>query len=404
MKRSAFAPVLLAALMGSGVTAGVLLGAGAVGGKSTTVVQQSPIGAVTPAAGTGEGSGNGAALTARDIYRRDAPGVVFIRSQTVARSASPFDPLGGARESVSTGSGFVIDRQGSILTNAHVVEGATDVRVSFSDKRTREARIMGKDESTDLALLKVDTAGLDLRPLVLGDSKSVQVGDPTVAIGNPFGLDRTLTTGVISALQRRISAPNGFGIDNVLQTDAAINPGNSGGPLIDAAGRVIGINSQIATGGGSTGGSGGSVGIGFAVPINTAKQVIPQLKGSGRVERAFLGITGVGIDQSLAPLNLAAKSGVLVQEATQGGPADKAGIRGGNPSSQASVDGGAVALGGDVIQQIDGKPINSMDDVVGIVDGKRPGDRVTVELLRDGRPSTVQVTLANRPAKAPGSP
>ncbi|MDP9385492.1 MAG: trypsin-like peptidase domain-containing protein [Actinomycetota bacterium] len=402
MTKSTFAPVLLAALMGGGVTAGALIGAGAVDGDTTTVVQQAPIGG---ADATGSSGGGGKALTARDIYRRDAPGVVFIRAQTLQRGASPFDLFGGGQggqQSVSTGSGFVVDDQGFILTNAHVVSSSTDVRVSFSDKRTREARIVGKDESTDLALLKVDPAGLDLRPLELGDSRTVQVGDPTVAIGNPFGLDRTLTTGVVSALQRRISAPNGFGIDNVIQTDAAINPGNSGGPLLDAAGRVIGINSQIATGGGGVGGQGGgSVGIGFAVPVNTAKEVIPQLKSEGRVQRAYMGIAGVGIDQSLAPLNLAAKSGVLVQQATEGGPADKAGIRGGDPSSQASVGGEAVALGGDVIQKIDGKPTNSMDDVVRIIDSHKPGDKVAVEILRDGRRQTVEVTLENRPAKAP---
>ena len=341
-------------------------------------------------------------MTARDIYRRDAPGVVFIRSQTVERGTSPFD-LGGGQaqpQSVSTGSGFVVDDDGFILTNAHVVSGSTELRVSFSDKRTREARIVGKDESTDLALLKVDPAGLKLRPLALGDSKTVQVGDPTVAIGNPFGLDRTLTTGVVSALQRRISAPNGFGIDNVIQTDAAINPGNSGGPLIDAAGRVIGINSQIATGGGAAG-SGGSVGIGFAVPVNTAKEVIPQIKAEGRVQRAYLGVTGIGIDQSLAPLNLSAKSGVLVQDATEGGPADDAGIRGGDPSTRATVDGGQVAVGGDVITKVDGKPVDSMDEVVSAVDARRPGDRLKVEILRNGRPQTIEVTLEDRPARAP---
>jgi len=399
MRKSMFAPVLLAALMGGGVTAGALIGAGAVGGQSTTVVEQAPLGTDIGGA-SADPSGGAQALTARDIYRRDAPGVVFIRAQTIQRGASPFDLFGDQGQSgVSTGSGFVIDDEGFILTNAHVVSSSTDVRVSFSDKRTREARIVGKDESSDLALLKVDPAGLDLRALPLGDSKTVQVGDPTVAIGNPFGLDRTLTTGVISALQRRISAPNGFGIDNVIQTDAAINPGNSGGPLIDAAGRVIGINSQIATGG--SGGSGGSVGIGFAVPVNTAKEVVPQLKREGRVQRAYMGITGVGIDQSLAPLNLSAKSGVLVQEATEGGPADDAGIRGGDPGSSASVGGGQVALGGDVIQSIDGRPTNSMDDVVAIVDSHKPGDVLTVDVLRDGRTSSVKVKLEQRPARAP---
>jgi S1-C subfamily serine protease len=396
MRKSAFAPVLFAALMGGGITAGALIGAGVVATDTTTIVQPAPLGVERPASD----SGGGGAMTARDIYRRDAPGVVFIRAQTVQRSSTPFD-LGGQPQSVSTGSGFVVDDEGYILTNAHVVSGSTDVRVSFSDKRTRNARIVGRDESTDLALLKIDPAGLQLRPLPLGDSKTVQVGDPTVAIGNPFGLDRTLTTGVVSALQRRISAPNGFGIDNVIQTDAAINPGNSGGPLIDAAGRVIGINSQIATGGGAAGG-GGSVGIGFAVPINTAKEVIPQIKREGRVQRAYFGVSGIGIDQSLAPLNLSAKSGVLVQEATEGGPADDAGIRGGDPGSQATVDGSQIRLGGDVITKFDGKPVDSMDDVVAAVDAHKPGDRVKVEILRDGKAQTLEVTLENRPATAPG--
>ncbi len=400
MRKSTFAPVLLAALMGGGVTAGALVGAGIVGGETTTIVQQAPLGGGPTPAPDSRASGGAKALTARDIYRRDAPGVVFIRSQTVQRGTSPFDLFGspGQQQSVSTGSGFVIDDQGFVLTNAHVVASSTDVRVLFSDKRVREARIVGKDESTDLALLKVDPEGLDLRPLELGDSKTVQVGDPTVAIGNPFGLDRTLTTGVISALQRRIEAPNGWGIDNVIQTDAAINPGNSGGPLLDAAGRVIGINSQIATGGGQ---GGGSVGIGFAVPVNTAKEVIPKLKKEGHVERAYMGVAGTSIDESLAPLNLAAKSGVLVQEATQGGPADKAGIRGGDPSSATNVGGEEVVLGGDVIQAIDGKPVDAMEDVIAIVGGHKPGDRLSVKILRGGRSQTVVVTLENRPARAP---
>ena len=405
-QESIFAPVLVAALMGGGITAGALVGADAVGGgDGTTVVQQAPL-------GDGGASKGGAqrGMTPRDIYRRDAPGVVFIRAQTVERSSSPFDLLGGGggqpppSSGVSTGSGFVVDDAGFILTNAHVVSSSTEVRVSFSDKTTARARIVGKDESTDLALLKVDPDRLDLKPLALGDSKDVQVGDPTVAIGNPFGLDRTLTTGVVSALQRRISAPNGFGIDNVIQTDAAINPGNSGGPLLDAAGRVIGINSQIATGGGGTGDSGGSVGIGFAVPVNTAKGVIPQLKSQGRVRRAYLGITGVGIDQSLAPLNLKADRGVLVQSATPGGPADDAGIQGGDPGSAASVDGSAVTLGGDVIQAIDGKPVDSMDDVVAAVDRRKPGERMTVRILRDGQTRDLPVELEDRPAQAPTSP
>ena len=221
------------------------------------------------------------------------------------------------------------------------------------------------------------------------------MGDPTIAIGNPFGLDRTLTTGVVSALQRRITAPNGFQIENVIQTDAAINPGNSGGPLLDAAGRVIGINSQIATGGTGS----GNVGIGFAVPINTAKQVVPQLRDEGKVERAYIGITGATIDQSLARLNLATDSGVLVQSVQAGSPADKAGIRGGD--ARANLDGSAIALGGDVIKEIEGRNAKSMDDVVAVVNRKKPGDSITLKLLRDGRSKTVRVKLAQRPSEAP---
>jgi len=258
---------LFSGLLGGGIVAVALLALG-VGGtdKTTTVVQQAPI-ATSPAASRGEGRG----LTPADIYRRDAPGVAFVRAQIVQRSQSPFDLFPTEQRGEATGSGFVIDKSGDILTNAHVVEGAVKVTVQFSDSKTVDAKIIGRDTSTDLALLKVATDGLTLRPLQLGSAKDVHVGDPAIAIGNPFGLSRTLTTGVISAKQRQIQAPNGFRIDNVLQTDAPINPGNSGGPLLDATGRVIGINSQIETGGSSN----GNVGIGFAVPIDTARQVLP---------------------------------------------------------------------------------------------------------------------------------
>ena len=200
---------------------------------------------------------------------------------------SPFDVFPRQQENISTGSGFVLDKKGHILTNAHVVASSLDVRVSFSDHRTVAARVVGKDPDTDLAVLSVNPKEVDLHPLALGDSSAVRVGDPTVAIGNPFGLERTLTTGVVSALQRRITAPSGFAIEDVIQTDAAINPGNSGGPLLDAAGRVIGVNSQIATGGD---GASGSVGIGFAVPVATVKRVMPELERAGRVRRPFLGV------------------------------------------------------------------------------------------------------------------
>src|SRR5215204_3367887 len=247
---------LAAAVIGGGVTAGVLMGAGAVGDHTTTtVVQQAPLTSAAPASTARAG------LTARDIYSKAAPGVVYIRARSVQQTQSPFDVFPRQQENLSTGSGFVVDEQGHILTNAHVVANSLDVRVSFSDHRTVAARVVGKDADTDLAVLSVNPREVHLHPLQLGDSGAVRVGDPTVAIGNPFGLERTLTTGVVSALQRRITAPSGFAIEDVIQTDAAISPGNSGGPLLDAAGRVIGVNSQIATGDNST----GNVGIGFAV-------------------------------------------------------------------------------------------------------------------------------------------
>src|SRR5256714_10255547 len=306
---------LLAGLLGGGIVAALLLALG-VGGatKTTTVVQQAPIAATTTA------QTDGRALTAADIYRRDAPGVVFIRSTIVQRSDSPF-LLPTEQRGEATGSGFVIDKSGNILTNAHVVDGAVKVTVQFSDDKTVDARIIGRDTSTDLALLRVEPDGVDLHPLVLGSAKDVQVGDPAIAIGNPFGLSRTLTTGVISAEQRQIQAPNGFKIDNVLQTDAPINPGNSGGPLLDAAGRGIGINSQIETGGSGN----GNVGIGFAVPIDTARQVLPQLKEHGRVERAWLGVSALTIDGSLRGLDLPVRSGAPLQSVEHGPPAGNAG-------------------------------------------------------------------------------
>jgi S1-C subfamily serine protease len=391
MNASSLRSSLLAGLLGGAAVAAVLLvlGIGADTHKTTTVIQQSPLTA------TRDASNSTAGLTAREIYKRDAPGVVNVRAQIVQQVQSPFDLAPQQNRGEASGSGFVLDGDGYILTNAHVIDGASRVTVQLEDKKVTDAKIVGKDPSTDLAVLKIDPKGLNLKPLALGDSKNVQVGDPTIAIGNPFGLDRTLTTGVVSALQRRIAAPNGFQIEHVIQTDAAINPGNSGGPLIDAAGRVIGINSQIATGGGS----GGNVGIGFAVPINTAKQVIPQLRNSGKVERAYLGITGASIDASLARLNLATKSGVLVQTVSPGSPAAKAGIKGGD--ARANLDGSQIALGGDVVKKVDRRTVHTMEDVVAAINRHKPGDSVTLELLRAGKAVTLKVTLSQRPGQAP---
>jgi S1-C subfamily serine protease len=396
MQRSILAIAVLSAVIGAGAAVGVVEGLDRGSAKTTTtLVQQAPFGA------TSNANDGDTGLTAGDIYKRDAPGVVFVRSQIVQRTQSPFDfGLPQEQQGEATGSGFVLDKTGTILTNAHVVNGATKVTVQFQNKQSVEAKVLGKDESTDIALLQVDPAGANLTPLTLGSSKGVQVGDPAIAIGNPFGLERTLTTGVISAVQRTIQAPNNFEIDDVLQTDAPINPGNSGGPLIDATGKVIGINSQIATGGS---GSQGSVGIGFAVPIDTAKQIIPDLKQSGRVDRGYLGIGATTVDKTLKDLNLPVQRGALVQTVTPGGPADKAGIRAGNLS--ATLDNHPIQLGGDIIIKVAGKDIHTSNDLQAAVANRRSGDKVKVTLVRaGGKVKTVDVTLTERPNTVTNQP
>jgi S1-C subfamily serine protease len=362
----------------------VLVAAGAVGGTDKTTVVQSPI--AEPAVSK---SDSGTGLTVNQIYNQAGPGVAFVRAEVVQQTDSIFGQQ--AQKGEATGSGFVIDKSGDILTNAHVVENASKVTVDLGSK-TYDAKIVGRDTSADVALLKINASGDSLKPLPFGDSAKVHVGDPVVAIGNPFGLDRTVTTGIVSALQRQIKAPNGFTIDHVIQTDAAINPGNSGGPLIDGHGRVIGINSQIATAGGN-----GSVGIGFAVPIDTAKKIAEQLKKNGSVQHAFLGVTGVAITKSMSDsLNLPTDKGVLVQQVS--GPAKKAGVKGGD--TQVTVGSSDLVLGGDVIIGIDGKTVKSMDDVISAVDAKKPGDQVNLKLLRGSKQRSATVTLGNRPQNA----
>src|SRR3954462_133949 len=380
---------LISGLVGGGLVAVLLLAVGVDSNSktTTTVVQQAPIAASTAPAGD-----EGKSFTPAEIYKNDAPGVVFVRAQVVQRSQSPFDMFPTEQRGEATGSGFVIDRNGNILTHAHVIDGAVKVTVQFSDNKSVDAKIVGKDVSSDIALLKVDPDGLDLHPLNLGSAKDVQVGDPTIAIGNPFGLDRTLTTGVVSALQREIKAPNGFKIDNVIQTDAAINPGNSGGPLLDATGRVIGINSQIETGGGGD----GNVGIGFAVPIDTARKELNQLKKSGKVSRAWLGVSSLTVDGSLSQLNLPAKQGALVQSVQKGSPADKAGLKGGDISAQ--MGGSPIQLGGDVVTKVDGKAVKSSDDLANSVENKKAGDKVTLTFFRGKNEKAVEVTRGKRPA------
>ncbi|MGO8905674.1 MAG: S1C family serine protease [Solirubrobacteraceae bacterium] len=395
-----FAIPFVAAMLGGVVVVALLAAFGDLGGetqKIVTTIQAAPL------APSNASLQQTASLTPHDIYVRDAPGVAFVTSTIVQRSESPFNLFGGeeaAQKGVATGSGIVIDSNGTILTNYHVIENAVKVTVSFEKGQTVNAQVMGTDPSNDLAVLKIPTDGLTLHPLTLGDSSTVQVGDPVLAIGNPFDLQRTLTTGVISALQREITAPNGFTIDNVLQTDAPINPGNSGGPLLDASGRVIGINSQIETGGSGD----GSVGIGFAVPINTAKAEIAQLEKGGTVRGAYLGLTSITIDGSLSALNLPVKSGALVESIQKGTPAEQAGIRGGRISG--STESGQVAVGGDIITSVDGKAVASSQQLAEEIGSKQPGDTVSIGLLRANghggyEPKTVTVKLASRPNSVP---
>jgi S1-C subfamily serine protease len=366
------------------------------GGSTTTVA--APLAAPISSRSGGDGASN----VVNQIYKRDGDGVAFIESEIPAQESQSFSPFGEPESEgggTATGSGFVIDSEGHILTNNHVIEGADRVQVKLGDSdRTYQAKVVGTDPATDLALLDVEAPEAQLHPLTLGHSAAMEVGDPVVAIGNPFGLDRTVTSGIVSALQRQIQAPNGFSISNVIQTDAAINPGNSGGPLINAGGEVIGINSQIETGGGG----GGNVGIGFAIPIDTVRSEIQQLIDNGEVEHAYLGISGGTITPDLAKaINLPVEEGVIVQSVVKGGPADKAGIEGGHTA--ATIDGAQVSLGGDVITEVDGEKVKGMEEVVEIVNRAKPGDELELTIVRDGSTKTATITLGERPSSVEGS-
>jgi S1-C subfamily serine protease len=354
------------------------------GETTREVVQQAP---VTRPSSSPEG--NGGARTVSDIYKDEGRGVVFIQARGVSDSSSSPFGLPQERDGTATGSGFVVDREGTIITNSHVVAGSEEVQVRFGeDSDFVDAEVAGRDPSTDLAVLKVDPDDATLVPLPLGDSSKVQVGDSTIAIGNPFGFSRTVTTGIVSALQRQIEAPNGFPIRNVVQTDAAINPGNSGGPLLDGAGRVIGVNAQIATGGSS-----GSVGIGFAIPVNTLRSLLPELKRGGEIERAYLGVNMAPVSEQVADdLKLPADKGALIQSVVSRGPAARAGLRGGG---RPTTDG--LRAGGDLIVRIDGKEVEDPDDVANVIAAKRPGERVRVEYFRGRERRSASVRLAKRP-------
>lgn len=386
-----FAALLATAVLGGAVAVGVVALLGDLGGETTIVTQ-------TVATPTSDPAFVGAPMSVNEIYRRSAPGVVQVTSTTRASAPNPFGDRFSSPPVEALGSGFVIDKAGHIVTNYHVVEGADDIKVSFSNQDTVKARVVGTDPSTDLAVLRVNENASALTPLTLGDSDRMEVGDEVVAIGNPFGLDRTATAGIVSALQRGITAPNGYTIDHAIQTDAPINHGNSGGPLLNTRGQVVGVNSQIETGGSNLG---GNVGIGFAVPSNTVKNVVAQILRTGSVAHAYLGIAGQDITSMLAEnYKLPANAGVLVATVRSGSGAWKAGIRAGK--RRVVVAGETYVLGGDIIVAADRKPISSIDELRDAIAAHKPGDRIKLVVLRGAKRTSVRVTLGRQPASPQG--
>ena len=339
--------------------AGAGLGAGLYAalspGGTTTVVQGS--GAAQPtSAATG--------LTVNQIYQRTYQGVVDIQVRQNG-GLGGFPPFGGGGADQAEGSGFVYDNHGDIVTNQHVVSGASKITVTFWNGKTASAKVVGSDDSTDLAVIHVNAGSL-LHPLALADSNDVKVGDAVIAIGSPFGLRETVTSGIVSALNRSMQAPNQFTIANAIQTDAPINHGNSGGPLIDAAGHVIGVNAQIQSD------SGGNDGVGFAIPSNTVQQVISQLIAGKNVAHAYLGIK---VEGSLNPI------GAGVALVLRGTPAAKAGLK-----------------AGDVITRLGDAQIGGANDLSAVIDSKKPGDKLQVTYVRSGKTHTITLTLGTRPS------
>ena len=365
---------LVSFLGGAAATGGVvgaLAIAGVVGDNSSAPTQPA---SVAPAA-TAPSGGNSkippaAPTNVSEIYKRVSPGVVFVESSTTGGGGGGSLLGGGSGAQAATGSGFVYDTAGHIVTNDHVVEGFDTFSVRIGkDSKPLPVKLVGKDPSSDLAVLKVDPGSVPggLHPLELGDSDTLEPGDEAIAIGSPFGLSGTVTSGIVSALGRTIQAPNGYPIANAVQTDAAINPGNSGGPLLDSAGRVIGVNSQIKTNGNSD----ANAGVGFAVPVSSIKQVVPQIQSGGKVVRAYLGVSNSDSQDN---------SGAVVQEVVPSGPASKGGLR-----------------QGDKITAINDKPVLSSDDVSAVVSSLKPGQQAKLTVVRGGDRRTLNVELGTRP-------
>jgi S1-C subfamily serine protease len=393
-----------AALVGSAFAGAALALAGAAwlgklgdeqGGTTTIreVAGQAPIRSAAIASQAASGG-----LTINEIYERAKTGVVQINSRAVVERVER-DPFFGLpfgipeqEEREALGSGFVIDKAGHVVTNFHVVEGASEISVSFSNRDGVPAAVVGVDSATDIAVLKVEEKARALTPLDLGDSSTVRVGDPVVAIGNPFGLERTVTAGIVSALSRPLATPGGA-IDQVIQTDAPLNSGNSGGPLLNARGEVIGVNTAIATTGD---GAAGSLGIGFAVPIDTVRTIAAQLIRGGRAQHADLGLRVQAVDRALADLfRLPVDRGLLVESVDPDGAAATAGVRGG--TTQVVVAGESYTLGGDLIVAVDGRPAETPDDLRAALARREPGDRIAIEIWRGDQWREVEVTLGQQP-------
>jgi putative serine protease PepD len=362
--RTPFLVAWLAAALGLGAGAGAIAYA-TLSDEPSTIVRQVTVTSSEPAA-TGKG------LAIREIYERSQKAVVEITAAATQFSGSQS----------AQGSGFVFDDDGHIITNQHVVEGASSISVRFWDGSTRTARRVGTDPSTDLAVIKVNAPASFLEPLRLGDSSEVEVGDGVVAMGSPFGLEGTVTSGIVSALHRQMTAPNNFTITDSIQTDAAINHGNSGGPLLDQEGRVIGVNAQIESE------SGGSDGVGFAIPSNTVRSIVSQLIESGEAEHAYLGVSMVNVP-----------GGAAITEVRSGTPAEKAGLRA--ATGTRVVEGQEIPSGGDVVIELDGRQISTSAELQSGVDAKQPGDSVSITVLRNGNRRTLEVTLGTRPERIP---
>jgi len=345
---------------------------------------------VVPAADGGE-------FDAAGIYEKAAPAVVTVLSIF----GESVDPLGGG---AGQGSGFVISKEGEIITNAHVVTSggagngggqpkpANQVFVEFADRNRLDAEVVGFDPDADVALIKVDPEGLDLRQLELSDRDEYAVGEPVAAIGSPFGEEQSLSLGIISATERSIQSLTQFSVDNAIQTDASINPGNSGGPLIDGDGRVIGINQQIESS------SGTNSGVGFAIPVTAIRYSLDQLRENGDVDYGYLGVTTQPIWPQLADeLGLDTDTGALISEVVEDGPADEAGLRGAD--GERSFQGAQIETGGDVIVAVDGHELTDESDLAELVARRRPGETVVLAVLRDGERDEVEVTLEPRPER-----